>query len=213
MRAVVLDFDGVIVESNGIKTEAFREVFRRFPEHGARMMTFHEEHISLSRVQKFRYLVEELLGRPGDETLVEELARDFSWRVLEEVVRCPLVPGAMEFLGDLAPRLPVYLASITPEPELEEILERRGLRQYFRAVFGYPPRAKAEAVEIALSVAGGDRDAVVLVGDSPGDLRVAREFGIQFVGRDSGIPFDEPELLLYPDLWAVGKALRPRICA
>jgi beta-phosphoglucomutase-like phosphatase (HAD superfamily) len=38
---VILDFDGVVLESNAVKTEAFRDVFARFPEHAEAMMDFH----------------------------------------------------------------------------------------------------------------------------------------------------------------------------
>ena len=37
IRAVILDFDGVLAESNKVKDAAFNEFFSRYPEHAAAM--------------------------------------------------------------------------------------------------------------------------------------------------------------------------------
>jgi phosphoglycolate phosphatase-like HAD superfamily hydrolase len=211
LRGIVLDFDGVVIESNGIKTEVFRELFAAYPEHKDEMLAYHFANISLPRHAKFEHLVYRLLGRPDDTAEVEALARAFSRRMLEQLVSCREVAGAHAFLEEFTPRLPVHLASITPEPELREILRQRGLLPYFAEVYGSPPTPKREAVERVLARYGLAPRAVALVGDSPGDLRVARETGIEFVGRDSGIPFGEPDLPLHPDMHAVANALRDRV--
>jgi beta-phosphoglucomutase-like phosphatase (HAD superfamily) len=52
LRVLILDFDGVVIESNDVKKEAFQRVFARFPEHAEAMMAFHHAHVSLSRFAK-----------------------------------------------------------------------------------------------------------------------------------------------------------------
>ena len=74
IRALILDFDGVIVESNALKTEAFEAVFSRFPEHAAAMLAYHHAHVSESRYAKFEHLAERL-GKPRDDVLMAELAK------------------------------------------------------------------------------------------------------------------------------------------
>ena len=66
LRVLILDFDGVILESNEIKTGAFRQVCSGYPAHLDAMMRYHERNVSLSRYVKFNYLVSTLLQRPGD---------------------------------------------------------------------------------------------------------------------------------------------------
>lgn len=210
LRALVLDFDGVLVESEGLKTEAFHEVFARFPDHLGAMMAYHESHPSAPRRAKFEHLAR-LLGRPGDSAFVRRLADDFSRRAVERTAVCPPVKGAAAFLEEFAPRLPLYLASVTPESDLDEILRRRGWRGYFADVYGYPPREKKEAASRAIEAAGGDRACVALVGDSPGDYAVAREAGIDFIGRDSGLRFPDPPPAFYPDMDAIAVRLRSRL--
>jgi phosphoglycolate phosphatase-like HAD superfamily hydrolase len=210
LRAIVLDFDGVIVESNDVKTEAFREVFARFPEHADAMMAFHHDNVSLSRYAKFEHLLE-MLGRPGDERLRSELAADFSSRTLEHIAAVPLVAGAEAFLRKMSPRVPLYLASVTPQEDLDVILERRGLRSRFRAVYGCPPWTKPEAVRDALNREGCAPGEALLIGDSEGDQRAATETGVEFIARDSGLRFDTQPGVVFRDLTAIASHIQDRL--
>lgn len=191
LRAVIFDFDGVILDSNALKTVAFAEVFARYPRHAAAMMAYHEAHVFQSRYAKFAYLVETLLGRPGDTALVGQLADDFASILRDRIAVCPLVPGARTLLGDLTGRVPLYLASMTPEPELRRLLEVHGLDGTFAGVFGCPPWPKADAVQRIVRIVGGP-EGVVMIGDSAGDQRAAAAHGVDFIARDSGLPFDPP---------------------
>ena len=49
LEAIVMDFDGVILESNGIKDDVFQEIFARYPDHLDAMMSFHQAHLSAPR--------------------------------------------------------------------------------------------------------------------------------------------------------------------
>lgn len=211
IRAIILDFDGVVVESNEIKTAAFDAIFSRFPGQHAAMMDFHRRNVAVSRAAKFRFLACELLGRSASDPIVEELSAEFSSRVSDAIARCPLVRGAHEFLTEFAGTVPLYLASVTPEPELREILRARRLDRYFVDVFGEPPTPKTAAVRAVLKRERLRARRALLVGDSPGDLEVARSTGVQFLGRDSGLSFDPPAPTLLPDMWAVAAAVRNRV--
>ena len=43
LRGLVLDFDCVILESNQLKTDVFREIVSWFPEHVEELMAFHRD--------------------------------------------------------------------------------------------------------------------------------------------------------------------------
>jgi beta-phosphoglucomutase-like phosphatase (HAD superfamily) len=210
-RVVILDFDGVVLESNAVKTEAFADVFARFPEHAEAMMAFHHANVSASRYLKFEHLVNERLGRPGDVSLRDELAAEFSRRTQERIATVPFVPGAEAFLAEFSARVPLYLASVTPAEDLEQTLARRDLRRFFRGVYGCPPWTKAGAVRDVLAREDCPPAAAVLVGDSNGDRRAADETGVEFVARDSGLPFDPPLQTAFRDLDAIADFLRRRL--
>lgn len=190
LRAVIFDFDGVILESNDIKTEAFRRIFSRFPEHEAAMMDHHRAHVSTSRYAKFAYLAERL-GRAGDTVFVDELAETYARELRMRMEACPLVPGARDLLEALHGCVRLFLASVTPEEELRRLLDHHQLARYFEAVFGCPPWTKTEAVRTIVRRVEG-ATGVVLIGDSAGDQDAARIGGVEFVARDSGLSFAAP---------------------
>lgn len=199
LRVLILDFDGVVIESNAVKTEAFHHVFARFPEHAEAMMAFHHARVSLSRFAKFDHLLA-LMGRADDTALMADIAADFSKRVLEGMMAVPLVQGAETFLRKVTPLLPVYLASVTPAEELAGILAQRGLAHWFRDVYGCPPWTKRDAIRDVLAREGVKPGEALLIGDSAGDQRAAQMTGVDFLARDSGLSFDAPAPLIFPDL-------------
>lgn len=211
LRVLVLDFDGVVIESNAVKTEAFRDVFARFPEHCEAMMAYHKSHVSVTRFAKFDQLLERL-GRPGDMTLRAEIAADFSRRTLERMMTVPFVPGAEAFLLEMTARLPVYLASVTPAEDLEVILDQRGLHGCFRDTYGCPPWTKPGALRDVLRREKCFPHDALLLGDSAGDQHAAAESGLEFLARDSGLPFDDPPPgAIFRDLYAAADYLRSRL--
>ena len=209
IRALIFDFDGVILDSNALKTEAFRAIFDRYPEHAAAMTAYHHANVAQSRYAKFGYLVERLLDRAGDQHLIDRLADDFADLLRDRMDVCPLVPGARELLDETSVRVPLYLASVTPAAELLRLLEVHRLRHYFTDVYGCPPWTKPDAVGEIVAECGGAAG-VALIGDSAGDQRAAAAHGVEFIARDSGLPFDPP-VRGTADLALIAAQLRPRL--
>ena len=210
IRVVVLDFDGVVIESNDAKTEAFRDVFSAYPDHLDAMMRYHAEHVSVTRFAKFDHLLERL-GRRGDDRLRATLADEFSRRAEDRIAAVPMVPGAAEFLEEFQSRVALYLASVTPQADLDRTLARRGLARFFRAAYGCPPWTKPGAVLDVLRRENCPPSSAVLVGDSPGDQKAAAESGVAFIGRDSGLRFTDGADVVFPDMFGVAQHLRDRI--
>jgi phosphoglycolate phosphatase-like HAD superfamily hydrolase len=192
IEVVILDFDGVIIESNDIKDSVFDEIFKRFPEHYDNALQYHRTHISVSRFAKFDYLLEQL-GKTGDAELKKELLENFSSVTLDKMKTVSFVKGAEDFLKAMQPHYPLYLASVTPIHDLEIILEHLQIRSYFKDVYGCPPWTKVDAVFDILSHENCSPQNAVLIGDSYGDQRTAKETGIHFIARQSGLSFEDPQ--------------------
>jgi len=210
LKVLILDFDGVVIDSNAAKKQAFEEVFDRFPEHSTAMMEYHDANVSVSRFEKFDHLLT-LLGRSGDDRLKAEVADDFSRRVASRLSEVPLVRGAESFLVQMTKRLPVYLASVTPAEELARTLDRRGLAKWFRGVYGCPPWTKPRAILDILAREQITAADALLIGDSAGDQRAAEATGVEFLAVDSGLPFDEPLTHRFPDLTGIPEYLAARL--
>lgn len=182
IRIIIFDFDGVILESVAVKTEAFRRLFAFSPEHVDAIVQFHLDNGGMSRYDKFRYIYGNFLKEDLSQSKFDELSQRFSEMVFDEVIKTPFVPGAPEFLEKYHTIKQLYIVSATPEEELRRIIEKRGLSNYFREVFG-APRKKSECIKAVLDVTGVRPDSVIFVGDAKNDLDAARVAGVQFVGR------------------------------
>jgi phosphoglycolate phosphatase len=199
LKLIILDFDGVIVESNGIKDRAFDRLFRDAPRHHAEIMAYHMAHNHVDRHEKFRHIAESILNREATPRLMDEWARRFSEYTRQAIIECPFVPGAEDFLRKAYQRVPLYLASATPQDELDVIVDERRLRPYFRAVRGAPEKKKAMLNRILSEERAAPAEAV-FVGDSPEDLQTAKEIGVSFIGRQSRSSFEGASFPVVRDL-------------
>lgn len=178
IRAAVFDFDGVVLESADIKTRAFSALF----DGDERAVAYHLAHAGVSRYDKFRHITVELLGAPYDEVEERRLGERFTGLVLEEVLRCPFVPGARELLERRSREARLFVASGTPQAELRDIVRARDLEPFFAGVFGTPDTKDVIAARI-LRDEGIAAHEALFVGDAMTDLLGARAAGMPFVGR------------------------------
>lgn len=179
---VVLDFDGVVLDSVGIKTEAFSRLFApEGAEARRRVVEYHLANGGISRLLKFRWAYREVLRRPLDPDEERRLGERFNELVEEAVQAAPWIPGSREFLEAAHARIPLFVASGTPEEELRRIVGRRGMSRYFRGVFG-SPAAKSEILAGVAASLGAPTNALLMVGDALNDHDGAAAAGAAFVG-------------------------------
>ncbi|SCY61314.1 HAD family hydrolase [Nitrosospira sp. Nsp13] len=183
-QAIIFDFDGVVVESGDIKTQAFGNLYRTYGETVmTAVMQYHSANGGMSRYQKFHYFQQQLLKKPpltpDEEQLLDQR---FSELVVEAVIASETVPGAAELIRKEATRIPLFIASGTPEAELKTIVMRRGLAPYFTAVRGSPTPKQMLIADI-LSSHALSPERVLMIGDALIDYQSAQANKIAFLGR------------------------------
>lgn len=197
-KIIILDFDGVIVESLSIKEQAFEEVFRDFPDKLPEIMEYHRAHNAIIRYEKFRHIYEVILQKPYTAELAERLSKQFSKIVFDQVVHCPYVPGAKEFLDWARQEALLYLVSINPLPELKNILAARKLEHYFSDVYAHP-WLKVDAIRDILRKNDLAAQEAVFIGDSPEDFKAGQMAGVAFIARQSDKSWREFKVPVYRD--------------
>jgi phosphoglycolate phosphatase-like HAD superfamily hydrolase len=209
LKAVVLDFDGVILQSVAVKTGAFGRLFdNEKPEHREAIVAYHLKNGGISRFEKFRWAYREVLRRPLSPDEEKELGSRFNRLVEDGVVAAAWVPGASEFLKACHKTWPLFVASGTPQDEMRRIVERRGIGGYFRKVFGSPTK-KAEILRGIAKDVGCALSELVMVGDASNDFEAARETGVPFIGivlKGEASPFAS-DVRVLPDLTGLQAAL------
>lgn len=197
-KAMFFDFDGVIVDSTKVKTEAFRELFRAYPDPIVNeVVAYHRMHGGISRVDKIRYSHEKIIEKPLFEEQVAAWSQKYSELVVEQVIAASWIPGAKELLDSLGKDMLVFVISGTPQDELRAVLERRMMSDYFLEILGSPVR-KAEHIRMLLEKYQLEPQQCLFVGDAMTDYHAAQETGLKFVGIRSEIDFPEGTLVL-PD--------------
>lgn len=185
IKAVIFDFDGVIIESADIKTSAFRKLFERDYSNKLNLIVeYHLQNMGISRYIKFRHIYKNILGLPLPGELEEELGRKFSQIALEEVLKAPFVPGAIKFLKSNYKKYTLFVASGTPHDELCYIVKERGLLKYFLEVRGSPP-GKSEIISDILRRHVLSSNEAVFVGDAESDLLAAQQTRLYFIARSN----------------------------
>jgi len=177
------DFDGVILDSVRIKTEAFKELYSEFGDAIVKkVISHHQANGGLSRFKKFRIYHEKFLSRRLSKKEVDALSRRFSAIALKKVLRAAFIEGALIFLKDCKKRKKkCFVVSGTPDPEIKTIIRRRRLSRFFLAVCGSPTEKKTH-VRRLIKKYGIHAKSAVFFGDSKNDYGAARNNRINFIG-------------------------------
>lgn len=139
IRAVVFDLDGTLVDTEAQWAQAREALTRRAG--GTWHPGAHEAMMGMSSTEWTRYMHEELgVGMSPPEILeaiVDELGALFR-------AELPLLPGALPAVDTAAAVGPLAVASSSPAPLIELILELAGVRHRFSAVLSSEevPRGK-----------------------------------------------------------------------
>ena len=205
-RAIVFDFDGVILDSVNVKTNAFAKMFEDYGDAiKAKVVAHHLANGGISRFEKFKHYYKEFLGIELSEEQLKQLGEKFSELVYREVVNAPAIPGAVEFLEKQKLHTANYVASGTPEEEIIKIIEEKKLAKYFKKVYG-SPKTKKEIIEEILNENNYERSDLVFIGDALTDYNAARNAGVNFIGiKSNAIQFPD-EVQSFNNFYEVEKA-------
>ncbi|MFQ5787435.1 MAG: HAD family hydrolase [Thermodesulfobacteriota bacterium] len=183
IKVIFFDFDGVIVESVDIKTNAFAELFEQ--EGGdivKKVVDYHLKNTGVSRYEKFRYIYEEILNSPLTENEFKILCDKFANLVVESVIKAPYVKGIKEFLENYSARYKCFVVSATPQKEIEEIIQKRNISHFLKAVYGAPTK-KSDAVKEVRMQENIDSHDAVYIGDALSDYEAATSNAVKFIAR------------------------------
>jgi phosphoglycolate phosphatase-like HAD superfamily hydrolase len=177
---VVLDMDGVVLDSESAKIAAFKNLFMRFPDKIDEIDAYNRRNRGIPRKQKFEFVIKEILRHSLEDCPIEPFNMQYSSEVMKEMKLVPLIAGVENFLQTEGTSF--FLNSSAPQSEIVEILNMKGLTHFFDEIYGYP-RAKAEVLESLKSEFGEDR--ITFFGDALADYEAATRAGVRFVGVGS----------------------------
>ncbi len=134
LRAILFDFDGVIVDSEPLHMAAMNEVLGLYGVPQVSRDYYYENMLGLDDRGLFRDAFARA-GVPLPAEKVADLIAEKSERFLGMAGREPIVlPGAGEFIGSVAGRYLLAICSGALRREIEAILRAAGLLRYFGVI-------------------------------------------------------------------------------
>ncbi len=182
IKAIIFDFDGVILDSVNVKTKAFEKLFSQYGD--VIKNKVREHHLlngGISRYDKFKYYYKNFLNTDIDDNKLKSLGEKFSKLVYDDVCKSEFIEGASDLLKYVSDKYKTFICTGTPINEIRSILQYRNLNIFFDDVFG-SPKSKEEIINEILKKYNLNKNEVLFLGDTMTDFNAAKKTKIKFIG-------------------------------
>lgn len=181
-KTLVLDCDGVVLNSNKTKVNAYFEVAKRNGGTDTEAQALVDHHVqkgSFPRNGKIEYYLQEIRKQAVTPELMQQYMHSFDEILDKTLMECEVAPG-LHALREATAHSKWMLLSGGDQRELRTIFARRNLATLFNAgIFGGPD---TKDIVLAREIANGNLQLPALfVGDSKYDYEAATRAGLDFV--------------------------------
>jgi phosphoglycolate phosphatase-like HAD superfamily hydrolase len=178
--SLLFDCDGVVINSNKVKTRAFYEAALPYGGGPAQaMVDYHVANGGISRYRKFAYFLSQLVPQGADGPGLDELLEAYANKVGDGLMACE-VDSALLTLRKQTLLTPWFIVSGGDQAELREVFASRGLARLFDGgIFGSPD-SKDEIFSRELQL-GQITEPALFIGDSRYDHEASVTAGLDFV--------------------------------
>lgn len=182
-NTIFWDFDGVIIDSEKIRTYGFRKVLEKYPEKQVNeLVKYHKENGGISRYVKFRYFFENIRGEDISDEEVNKLASRFSGIMVKELINKEvLIKETVNFISKNQDNFKMLIVSGSDGEELRFLCKKLKITSLFEEIEG-SPTPKPELVKNLLGRKKIQASKSILIGDSFNDYEAAKVNGVEFFG-------------------------------
>lgn len=187
-KTIVFDCDGVILDSNVVKTEAYYRTAKRLGVTDAQAQALVDYHVKLggiSRYHKFDWYLREVLNQPVTPEAIQVWLDTFADELKEGLMACTIA-GSVEALKASTPDATWMILSGGDQQEIRDLFQARILPSgkvlaslFEGGLFGSPDNK--DEVLAREKASGHLRFPALFVGDSKYDYEAAKRAGMDFV--------------------------------
>ena len=172
------DCDGVILNSNKIKTDAFYKLALNFGELQAqKLVNHHLENGGISRYEKIKFFQKNILKNTNIK-LYQELVDNYGKILKEKLIKAEISKGVFK-IKQFFPNSKITVVSGSDQNELRWLFKEKKIDHLFNnGIFG-SPKNKIEILEEIFSGFKGEEKSI-FIGDSKYDFEVSKFFKIDF---------------------------------
>jgi phosphoglycolate phosphatase-like HAD superfamily hydrolase len=178
---LIFDCDGVILNSNFQKIEAYRNAAIKFgadTNQAEALVKHHIELTGISRNIKFHYFLETIMGRKATEEDMNFLFKNLNNEVISLLKNCEVTLG-LEKLKNQTQGIPWMIASGGDQEELRFLFSDKKINHLFdRGIFG-SPKSKHQIIESHMP--NKNFLPALFLGDSFYDIETAMKYNLDFI--------------------------------
>ena len=177
------DFDGVILNSDKVRTEGFRYIFDSYSKKEIdRLINYHKINGGLSRYEKIEYFSQKILDKELNEREKKEYAQLYGRYCKDRLCRKNLlIQNSINFIKENHKNFNFHLVSASDEKELIYLCSNLDIKKYFKSISGSPVN-KIENIKKLLKSNNYNELKCCLIGDSINDKLASIENNISFFG-------------------------------
>lgn len=182
-KTILLDCDGVVLDSNKIKTEAFKKTLENEPnELVEEFINYHTAHQGIDRFRKIHYYLKEIKKLKNNyDQMYNDYIKIYSNLCQANLLKANLVPGVLNFLKSLKKIkfINVFIISGSDQEELRYIFNEKKISSYFHGIYG-SPLSKKEIIQKLID----DKKIItptIFFGDAKSDMEAAETYNFKFV--------------------------------
>lgn len=177
---IAFDCDGVILNSNKVKTNAFYDAALSYGENNAeKLKKYHTQNGGISRFKKFRWFVDFFLERSIRNEAYEQLLTRYADIVEKGLLNCEFNEDLYE-LKKQTPNANWLIVSGGSQSELRALFKKRNLADLFEGGIYGSPDSKEEIFDRELEKNNISVPAL-FIGDSKYDYFSSSKYGLDFV--------------------------------
>lgn len=183
IKHIIFDFDGVILDSIPVKTEAFRVLFQAFPKDTIdTFIAYHIKNGGTSRYVKIQYFFNTLLKQEISKEEILQYADTYSQLTKDALCKEQyVIKNTLAFIKKNYKKYTMHIASGADEHDLKHICTHLHLNDYFLSIHG-SPTIKSDIVKQLLEEYSYKKEETILIGDSINDFDAAALNDITFYG-------------------------------
>jgi len=187
-NCLLFDFDGVILDSNHVKTNSFKKLFLSMGKKKVdNFINFHIENQGMSRYEKFKYFYKNILFKNISNNELDSLSEKFTKIIFQEIIKCDFIPGIKRFLlNEHIKYKNKFIVSATPQYEIRMIIKKLKIDDMFNECFG-SPKNKIEILNDLFQQYNFKSEECLFYGDSINDYYASKHHKIEFVSIGKNI--------------------------
>ena len=184
-KSLIFDCDGVILNSNQIKTDAFKKVLKKYNTNAVdEFISYHRNNGGISRYIKIEKFLKNILPKHDENRDFNQeelciLLQSYSNQCKESLLKCE-VTKELSNLRKVSGNIPWLIVSGGDQFELREVFNKRNLASFFNGgIFGSPEK-KIDIIKREI-YNGIIKFPALMLGDSKLDHIAAKSCNIDFL--------------------------------